>query len=571
MCVLSGLCVSSGNVKGVARIVEGNWRDVPLPESAVLVMKTLDRNLLVNLNKNVVGVIAEHGNIGSHGAGILRQLKIPCVLRVNNATTKIKNGDTVELCDVDNCVVCSRENDDLDSVDKTEKSVFNYKLISKDSFDIKQIRPINRWIKPRPGRVYQKLRFDIISNVYASSAEYIYKLPPAFTRQDDNGVLETYGSPCLLDLCSFVLCNPSWLVKKARERTREFDSIKLSMEELLSYTNSVSISNVTFVFTKSIELYRAIFKYLYLSQVTSDEFLDIYLDFIHLVTGKRVSKDIFNLKSDYVEKCLNSGIDPGGFQKWSSDIVTPHIWYGEINYIPFPEDKTILNAICQSGDSEKHLLRDYNAFRIIIPLIYQLSEEFFYIARSINSFLNWSIVNIHKYICEKCKINISIDDLYNTSLTDVYRYIYKIKGEKFIMDYKFMEAFHPNETLVKEFKYWLILVRENQLTLGDCYFVLKREIASFSEMKSEEGAELSVVMEWYEDKCRSLYGADKFNYVAAMMKDNFVHFHAFPRYSKPVTRYGIEWIDERWPGLIKFGPSICEPEFYQYIKNDLAK
>lgn len=60
MCVLSGLCVSSGNVKGVARIVEGNWRDVPLPESAVLVMKTLDRNLLVNLNKNVVGVIAEH-------------------------------------------------------------------------------------------------------------------------------------------------------------------------------------------------------------------------------------------------------------------------------------------------------------------------------------------------------------------------------------------------------------------------------------------------------------------------------------------------------------------------------
>lgn len=111
------------------------------------------------------------------------------------------------------CCLLTR-NDDLDSVDKTEKSVFNYKLISKDSFDIKQIRPINRWIKPRPGRVYQKLRFDIISNVYASSAEYIYKLPPAFTRQDDNGVLETYGSPCLLDLCSFVLCNPSWLVKK---------------------------------------------------------------------------------------------------------------------------------------------------------------------------------------------------------------------------------------------------------------------------------------------------------------------------------------------------------------------
>lgn len=37
-----------------------------------------------------------------------------------------------------------------------------------------------------------------------------------------------------------------------------------------------------------------------------------------------MSKDVFNLRSDYVEKSLSSGYDPGGFQKWGEN-VTPHI------------------------------------------------------------------------------------------------------------------------------------------------------------------------------------------------------------------------------------------------------
>jgi diadenosine tetraphosphate (Ap4A) HIT family hydrolase len=90
-------------------------------------------------------------------------------------------------------------------------------------------------------------------------------------------------------------------------------------------------------------------------------------------------------------------------------------------------------------------------------------------------------------------------------------------------------------------------------------------------MNSEESAELSCVMKWYEEKCRLLFGAEKFNYVAAMMRDNFVHFHAFPRYSKPVSRYGIEWKDDRWPRLLQFGPSVCEPKYYQLIKEDLKE
>ena len=108
MTVLSGLCVSKGNVKGIAHIVTDNDSLSALPRNTILVMKTLERNVLINLRENVVGVIAEHGNIGSHGAGILRQLKIPCILRINNATIRIKNGDKVELCGEKNCIICIR-------------------------------------------------------------------------------------------------------------------------------------------------------------------------------------------------------------------------------------------------------------------------------------------------------------------------------------------------------------------------------------------------------------------------------------------------------------------------------
>lgn len=67
------------------------------------------------------------------------------------------------------------------------------------------------------------------------------------------------------------------------------------------------------------------------------------------------------------------------------------------------------------------------------------------------------------------------------------------------------------------------------------------------EATVEEFAEFPKVVEWYEAKCRSLFGAEKFNYLAAMMKDNFVHFHAFPRYSKDIEMLGEVWKDVDWP------------------------
>lgn len=73
--------------------------------------------------------------------------------------------------------------------------------------------------------------------------------------------------------------------------------------------------------------------------------------------------------------------------------------------------------------------------------------------------------------------------------------------------------------------------------------LLKRETENVSGMLPEEGAEFPKVIKWYENLCKEKFGAVKFNYMIMMMKDPFVHYHAFPRYDKKVNLFDIEWED----------------------------
>ena len=118
--------------------------------------------------------------------------------------------------------------------------------------------------------------------------------------------------------------------------------------------------------------------------------------------------------------------------------------------------------------------------------------------------------------------------------------------------YEFMSKFNPEKNCVKEFKYWIVCIRVKQVTLGDAIILLKRETSSMADMTTEESAEFAKVIAWYEEKCKKMFKAIKFNYVVAMMKDNFVHYHAFPRYNETFVWNDMEWKDQDWPRLIQF-------------------
>ena len=112
---------------------------------------------------------------------------------------------------------------------------------------------------------------------------------------------------------------------------------------------------------------------------------------------------------------------------------------------------------------------------------------------------------------------------------------------------EFAGRFSDPNLLVKDFKFWAIVLKDSPSTLGQVVFVLKREAPDFSSVLPEEMAEFPLVCKWFEEKTKKLFGAVKFNYAAIMLKEQFVHFNVFPRYSQPVEAYGVEWIDEGWP------------------------
>jgi len=130
---------------------------------------------------------------------------------------------------------------------------------------------------------------------------------------------------------------------------------------------------------------------------------------------------------------------------------------------------------------------------------------------------------------------------------------------------EFMNKFNPKDYCIKNFKYWLICIREKQNTLGSAVIILKRNVSSIGEINLLESEEFPEVIKWYEKTCKEKFGALKFNYIAMMMKDNFVHYHAFPRYNKTIEMFGNTWEDVAWPTGIDFfkGKKISKEKLLQ--------
>lgn len=109
--------------------------------------------------------------------------------------------------------------------------------------------------------------------------------------------------------------------------------------------------------------------------------------------------------------------------------------------------------------------------------------------------------------------------------------------------------FNYPESLIKDYKYWLVLLRPNQVTLGSLIIAYKGEKKNFSDINREEFYELEIIYKQIEYALKKLFNYDKINYLTLMMIDNHVHTHVIPRYEseKKVKNYSFQ--DKGWPGL----------------------
>jgi diadenosine tetraphosphate (Ap4A) HIT family hydrolase len=115
-----------------------------------------------------------------------------------------------------------------------------------------------------------------------------------------------------------------------------------------------------------------------------------------------------------------------------------------------------------------------------------------------------------------------------------------------------LEKFSLRDNLLTETERWRVALRPKQVTLGALVLLPVRPIPDFDEVDAQEAAGLFGLVGVCQRVLRDAFHPDRFNLIAAMMKDNFVHFHLVPRYAEVRDFEGVSWRDADWPALVSF-------------------
>ncbi len=115
-------------------------------------------------------------------------------------------------------------------------------------------------------------------------------------------------------------------------------------------------------------------------------------------------------------------------------------------------------------------------------------------------------------------------------------------------------------SLVCDYRYWCVLLRPAQATLGALVLAAKSEKKAFSDLPGEAFSEFPLVVREIEHGLATFHPYDRINYLMLMMVDPHVHFHVLPRYAKAQRFDGIHFADPGWPGPPDFKSATDVPE-----------
>ena len=123
-----------------------------------------------------------------------------------------------------------------------------------------------------------------------------------------------------------------------------------------------------------------------------------------------------------------------------------------------------------------------------------------------------------------------------------------------------LEKFGDPDTRLCDYRYWRLLLRSAQPTLGSLILGAKAEALAFSELDPEAYAELAQATRDIERVLGEFVSYQRINYLMLMMVDPHVHFHVIPRYEGTREFEGVIFPDKGWPRPPDFGSAITLEE-----------
>ena len=103
-------------------------------------------------------------------------------------------------------------------------------------------------------------------------------------------------------------------------------------------------------------------------------------------------------------------------------------------------------------------------------------------------------------------------------------------------------------TLLRDYQYWVLLLRPAQVTAGSLILAAKGDATAYGDLPEAAFTEQAAIVAEVEQMLRTAVKMDKLNYLMLMMVDPHVHFHIFPRYQGDRSIAGLVLTDRGWPG-----------------------
>ena len=134
-----------------------------------------------------------------------------------------------------------------------------------------------------------------------------------------------------------------------------------------------------------------------------------------------------------------------------------------------------------------------------------------------------------------------------------------------------IDKFGYPATLLHELRYWLVLLRPAQVTLGSLVLAAKSHATAYSALPPEAFAEQGEAVRLIERALAAFTSYERINYLMLMMVDPNVHFHVIPRYSEARQWSGIEFADAGWPGPPQLGSTVSlSGEQIMQLKDEMS-
>lgn len=127
------------------------------------------------------------------------------------------------------------------------------------------------------------------------------------------------------------------------------------------------------------------------------------------------------------------------------------------------------------------------------------------------------------------------------------------------------------DTLIHEGRFWSVLLRPQQATLGALVLVCKEDVLRYSDISPDAFVEQGGMVTGIETMLTRAFGYQRINYMMLMMVDPHVHFHVLPRYDSTREFGGVSFADAGWPALpqLAAGPApdaVLRQSLIQHLK-----